>query len=140
MKIAYRKRQMTINLIFGLIWLVLFFIRILTKDKPNWTDYGWIVISAMYLILYFYQKKIKYLTIENGFIKDNSPFGKKINLSDIKQIKKIAGDYILKTEKTELKINTQVIEPNSLAELNNELDKLMPNEQHQKQVGNSVSD
>ena len=72
---------MNINLIFGLVWLVWFFIGILTKDEPNWTDYGWIVISAMYLVGYFYQRQNKYLTIENGIIKINSPFGKK-NKSD----------------------------------------------------------
>jgi hypothetical protein len=124
MKISYKKRNMNINLIFGLMWLVWFFIGILTKDEPNWTDYGWIVISTMYLIGYFYQRQNKYLTIEKGFIKENSPFGKKINLTDIKQIKKFAGDYIIKTEKTELTINTQIIDPNSLAELKNELVKL----------------
>jgi hypothetical protein len=47
----------------------------------------------------FYQRQNKYLTIENGFIKENSPFGKKINLTDIKQIKKFAGDYIIKNRK-----------------------------------------
>jgi hypothetical protein len=123
MKISYKKRNMNFNLIFGLMWLVWFFILILTTDKPNWTDYGWIVISAMYLSLYFYQRQNKYLTIEHGFIKENSPFGKKINLTDIKQIKKFAGDYIIKTEKTKLTINTQIIDPNSLTELKNELDK-----------------
>jgi hypothetical protein len=41
----------------GLIWLF-FFIGILTTDKPNWTNYGWIVISAMYLSLYFTKGKI----------------------------------------------------------------------------------
>jgi hypothetical protein len=46
----------------------------------------------------FYQRQNKYLTIENGF-KENSPFGKKINLTDIKQIKKFAGDYIIKKQK-----------------------------------------
>ena len=124
MKIGYKKRQMNINLIFGLIWLVWFFIGILTKDKPKWTDYGWIVISAMYLINYFYQRQNKYLTIENGFIKMNTPFGKKINLNEIKQIRKFAGDYIIKTENTELVINTQIIEPNSIVILESELKKL----------------
>ena len=124
MKIGYKKRQMNINLIFGLIWLVWFFIGILTKDKPKWTDYGWIVISAMYLISYFYQRQNKYLTIENGFIKMNTPFGKKINLNEIKQIRKFAGDYIIKTENTELVINTQIIEPNSIVILESELKKL----------------
>ncbi|MGB1210205.1 MAG: hypothetical protein ACPG41_02200, partial [Lacinutrix venerupis] len=121
---GYKKRHMNINLIFGLVWLIWFFIGILTKDEPNWTDYGWIVISAMYLVGYFYQRQNKYLTIENGIIKINSPFGKKLNLTEIKRIKKFAGDYILKTDNKELTINTQIIDPNSLAELNAELEKL----------------
>ncbi|MCP4054352.1 MAG: hypothetical protein GY739_15090 [Mesoflavibacter sp.] len=124
MRIGYKKRHMNINLIFGLVWLVWFFIEILTKDELNWNDYGWIVISAMYLIGYFYQRQNKYLTIENGIIKINSPFGKKLNLTEIKRIKKFAGDYILKTDNKELTINTQIIDPNSLAELNTELEKL----------------
>jgi hypothetical protein len=124
MKISYKKRQMNINLIFGLIWFAWFFINILTKEKTRWLDYGWIVISFIYLSLYFYQRQYKYLSIENGFIMENRPFGKKINLNDIKQIKNFASDYIIKTEKDELTINTQIIDPNSLTELRNELDKL----------------
>ncbi len=115
---------MNINLILGLMQLVWFFIGILAKDEDNWTDYGMIVISIMYLIGYFYQRQNKYLTIENGLKKENRPFGKKIKLTDINQMEKYAGDYILKTEKTKLTINTQIIDPNSLAELKNELDKL----------------
>jgi hypothetical protein len=69
-------------------------------------------------------KNYKYLTIENGIINVNGPFGKKLNLTEIKQIKKFAGDFILKTEKKELTINTQIIDPNSLTELNAELEKL----------------
>ncbi|MEC5396034.1 MULTISPECIES: hypothetical protein [Weeksellaceae] len=124
MKISYKKKQMNINLIFGLIWFAWFFINILTKEKTSWLDYGWIVISVIYLSLYFYQRQYKYLSIENGFIMENRPFGKKINLNDIKQIKNFAGDYIIKSEKDELTINTQIIDPNSLTELRTELDKL----------------
>ena len=78
----------------------------------------------MYLGLYFYQRNYKYLTIENGIINLNGPFGEKINLTEIKRIKKFAGDYIIKTDKKELTINTQIIDPSSLAELNAELEKL----------------
>ncbi|MCI2230423.1 hypothetical protein MC378_14685 [Polaribacter sp. MSW13] len=124
MKIGYKKKHLNVNLILGLVWLVWFFVGVFGKEKPNWTDYGWIVISIMYLGLYFYQKNYKYLTIENGIINVNGPFGKKLNLSEIKRIKKFAGDYILKTDKKELTINTQIIDPNSLAELNAEFEKL----------------
>lgn len=54
----------------------------------------------------------------------NGTFGKKLNLTEIKRIKKFPRDYILKTDKKELTINTQIIEPDSLAELNTELEKL----------------
>ena len=112
------------NLIFGLIWLIYFFILSLTDDEKNWNDYGWLIISLAYLSTYFYQRQNKYLTIENGILRVNWPFGKRVNLSEIKRIKKFAGDYILKTDKKELTINTQIIEPNSLAELDAELEKL----------------
>lgn len=108
----------------GLVWLVFFFVGVVVKEALSWIDYGWIVISLLYLGLYVYQKKYSYLTIENGFINVEGPFGKKLNLYEIKRVKKFAGDYILKTDKKELVINTQIIAPNSLVELNTELEKL----------------
>ncbi len=59
-----------------------------------------------------------------GIIKVNSPFGKQLKLSEIKEIKTFAGDYTLKTAEKELKINTQIIDPKLLTELNAELKKL----------------
>ncbi|UMB52639.1 hypothetical protein MKD41_09855 [Lutibacter sp. A64] len=124
MNIKYKKRHLKINLIFGIVWLIFGLLSIFTKEKTYWTDYGYIVISILYLLTYFYQKQYKYITIENGILKINGAFGKKINLSEVKQIKKFAGDYILKTNKKELTINTQIIDPDSLIELNTELEKL----------------
>ncbi|WP_438966456.1 hypothetical protein [Flavobacterium sp.] len=82
MKIPYKKKQLNINLILGIVWLI------------------------------------------NGIIKENYPFGKKINLDEIKLIKHFAGDIILKTEKTELTINTLLIDEKSIPELKTELKKL----------------
>lgn len=64
------------------------------------------------------------MSIENGILTVNGPLGKKLNLTEIKRVKKFAGDYILKSDKKDLTINTQIIDPNSLAELNAELEKL----------------
>ena len=124
MKIGYKKRHLNVNLIFGLIWLVWFFVGVFGKEEPNWTDYGWIVISLMYLGMYFYQKNYNYLTIENEFIKQNWPFGKKMNLNEIKRIRHFAGEYILKSELKKMKINIDFIESESLSELKTELKKL----------------
>ena len=124
MKIQYKKRRLNHSLIFGTFWLIISLLGIFTKENPYWTDYAFLIISFLYLGTYFYEKRNQYLTIENGLISVNQPFGKKIRLTEIKRIKKFAGDYILKTDKTELTINTQMIDPNSLADLNTELEKL----------------
>jgi hypothetical protein len=58
-------------------------------------------------------KQKKHLTIENGIISKQSDTEKKYTWNEIKQIKKFAGDYILKSDSTELRINTELIEENS---------------------------
>ena len=64
------------------------------------------------------------MTIKNGILTKNSLIPKKIKLNEIKRIKKFAGDYKLKTNGSEFVIDTQIIDPSSLAELNAELEKL----------------
>lgn len=123
MKVAYKKRQLTINLVLGLIWLGLFVVSI-SQEKPNWTDYGYGIIAIVYLCIYLYQKRYKYVNIKNGIISLNGPFGKKLLLTDIKQIKEFAGDYILKSDTQELRIDTRIIDVESLEVLNAELKKL----------------
>lgn len=124
MKIQYRKNRHNFNIIFGILFLTLSLLGIFTRDNTSWTEYCFLIMSCSYFGTYFYEKKNQYLTIENGVISVNKPFGKKINLTEIKQIIKYAGDYTLKTDKTKLKINTQIIELNSLSELDAVLEKL----------------
>jgi hypothetical protein len=124
MIINYRKKRLNNYLIFGILYLTLSLLLIFTKENRSFTDYGFLIISILYLGTHFYEKKNQYLTIGNGLFSVNQPFGKKIKLNEIKQIKKFAGDYILKTNKTELTINTQIIDEKSLVELDSELKKL----------------
>ena len=120
MKRLYRKKRIHYTLIFGIILFTVSLLGIFIKGNPNY----WLLISSFfYLGGYFYEKNTPYLTIENGII--NQPFRKRINLTEIKEIsRKKAGYYILKTDKTELTIDTQAIDEKSFAELNAELEKL----------------
>ena len=115
---------MNFILIMGLIWMGYGLLSVLFEDDPNWMDYGWLIFAGIYLIVYVFQKTQKYLAIDNGFLKIQGPFGKKINLNDVREIRKFAGDYILKTGNTQLTINTQLIDEESLTELNSILQKL----------------
>jgi hypothetical protein len=124
MRIKYKKRQLNVNLVFGVLWLAFGLLSLFTKENTSWTDYGYLVISVMYFALYYYQRQQGYLMIENGVMRINGSFGKKIELTDIKEIKKFAGDYIIKTDKKELGINTQLMDPKSLVALDEELAKL----------------
>lgn len=124
MKIAYTKKQLTVSLVLGIVWLVLALLNMEYYGGNHWTAYGNLVISLLYLSMYGFQKKKTYLTIDNDLLKVNGLFGKKVYLKNIKQIKKFAGDYIIKTDKKELTINTQLIAPNSLESLNAKLEEL----------------
>lgn len=131
MKIKFKKKRLRLNLILGIVWIILGTLSIVTDDEIQWTDYGYLVIGILYIGHYLYDLKNQYLTIENGTIRKNGLYGywKKINLNEINWIKKFAGDYTLKTEKKELKINTELIDKNSLTELNRILAELnLPSE------------
>lgn len=124
MKIRYKKKRLKFYLIMTILWLIFVVFNLISNDFGEWTAYTWLGISVMYIAIYSFDYFNQYLTIQNNVIKENHLFGKKINLNEIKRIKKFAGDYILHTEKTELTINTQIIDQNSLTELNAELEKL----------------
>lgn len=126
MKIKFKKKILRVNLILGLVWIVLGTLSIVTNDELRWTDYGYLVIGILYVGHYLYDLTNQYLTVENGAIRKNGLYGfrKKIILNEINWIKKFAGDYILKTAEKELTINTQIIDKDSLNDLNKILAKL----------------
>ena len=123
MNIRFKKKRFRYYLIFGILWLVLGTSAVIF-DLNNPFSYGYLLLGILYVGTYLFENKKQYLTIENGIISKNHLIPKKINLNEIKLIKKFAGDYILKTDSTELKINTDLIEEKSLEELNTVLENL----------------
>ncbi len=119
MKIRFKKKRLYINIILGLVWTILGISRLLEDKELGWLDYGYLLIGVLYIGHFLFDLTNQYLIIENGTIRKNVlyGFGKKFNLNEITWIKDFAGDYILKTETKELKINTALIEEESLNEL-----------------------
>jgi hypothetical protein len=124
MKIRYKRRRQNYNLAFGIVWAVIGLLGLTYGGENKITDYLFLIMSVSYFGLYFYERTNQYLNISENQIKINLLFKKKINLSEITWIKKFASDYILKTDKTELTINTDIIEKHSLIDLNNILASL----------------
>jgi len=124
MRIQYKKKQVNLNLYLSLIWLANGIVQTVFNENSGWFNDFWFLLSGTYLVIYCYQKKEKYGTLQNGIIKQNWPFGKKMNLNEIKQIRHFAGEYILKSELQKMKINIVAIEKESLSQLRTELKKL----------------
>ena len=108
-RIGYKRARLTKHFLLGLGWLSVAFYQTYTRDKFDFTSYGWFILSLMYLSIFFYEKTQKYLTIKNGVIKLNTPFGEKLNLKEIKQIKVFNRKYTLISNEKELSINTGMI-------------------------------
>ena len=123
MTIAYKKKYLNLNLIYALLFTVTLF-TVALNNEENWKLIIGILVPASFISKYFYQKQKKYLTIENNKIKVNNIFGSEINLNEIFTIERYAGDYILKTGIKKLKIDTTIIAPVELSNLNSELEKL----------------
>ncbi len=124
MKIKHKNPHLNLNLALGSTWMIWFLVTYFTSEKVRWSEYGLGVFSLIYFGFYFYQRHNKYLSITDGYIRLNAPFGKKLNLKEVERIRKFEGDYILKTEKKEFVINTKIVHPDSLKDLDNELQKL----------------
>ena len=70
-----------------------------------------ITLALLYIAPYFYHKKVPFLTIQKGVLKQNWWFGKSIDSKDINEIKYFAGEYIIRSQKKELRIDTHIIDP-----------------------------
>ena len=124
----YRKKQLRLNLFLGSIWSINFGLKFFLSDGPEWFDYFWLVLSLFYFSYYLYQNKYGYVNIKNGMIMVDGPWGKKVNLSEVKRIKPFAGDLILKTDHKDLHIISQQIEPDNMKLLQDELEQMVAND------------
>lgn len=98
-------------------------INFLEDDNLKWGNYGFLLVGILYMGHFLYDLNHHYLKIENGTIRKNIlyGFGKTIKLSEVYWIKKVAGEYILITDNHKFKISIDLIEENSLMELNKAL-------------------
>ena len=120
MIIRFTRKRTVFFLILGLLWLEIgmgSFLAFHFEEVFRDFHVFFVVFAFLNTLFYLTQYFNQYLTLKNNFIIQNFPFGKKINLSEIKEIKRFAGDYQLKTDQTTLTINTTIIAEDSLKKL-----------------------
>lgn len=127
MIIRFTRKRTVFFLILGLLWLVIgmgSFLAFHFEGVERVFYVFFIAFAFLNTLFYLTQYFNQYLTLKNNFIIQNFPFGKKINLSEIKEIKRFAGDYQLKKDQTTLTINTTIIAKDSLKKLTVALEEL----------------
>lgn len=130
-KIRYTKERLKSNLRIGILFMAIGIIAILLAFViGEWKSISFISIgigqisAGIFLFaLYYFENKKQYLTLKNGELTKNTLFPKKLKLTEVKSIREFAGDLKLITERGGFVIDTQIIDPDSLVELKNELKK-----------------
>ncbi len=111
------------TLISSILWGI-FAINGILKDEMKTFEYLAVFCSIAYLIYFLFDKKEYYFTIKNGILKTGKFLGKEIKLSEIERIIEKENKIILKNNKSELTIETEIIDSESLSEFKSELKKL----------------
>ncbi|MGB2225895.1 MAG: hypothetical protein ACPH5K_08095 [Polaribacter sp.] len=124
MKFPYKKGYQRLNLFLGMLWGIQFIWNLYEDQEFRLSNVMWLLLSVTYLGIFLYNRKEQYLTIENGIIKQNWPFGKQVKIEEIVKVRYFAGDYTLTTKNQELKINTQILNPDYFELLKTEIDKI----------------
>jgi hypothetical protein len=135
-KLRYNIKNQRYFIIAGGLFILLAGIELIASNEIRYFN---ITLALLYIAPYFYHKKVPFLTIQKGVLKQNWWFGKSIDSKDINEIKYFAGEYIIRSQKKELRIDTHIIDPRDQPHLTDFLrthqDKwvnAMPFEQSQK--------
>ena len=107
-KLRYNIKNQRYYTIVGGLFILLAGIELIASNEIRYFN---ITLALLYIAPYFYHKKVPFLTIQKGVLKQNWWFGKSIDSKDINEIKYFAGEYIIRSQKKELRIDTHIINP-----------------------------
>ncbi|MAX78691.1 MAG: hypothetical protein CL843_00750 [Crocinitomicaceae bacterium] len=132
LRIKYASKRLNNNLYMGLFFIavgcVIVGLSFVFKNVELFSleslGVGQIGAGITLLGIYYFEFKKHYLTLQNGILTKNKLFPKRIDLSKIKSIRYVAGNYVLNSDKGQFVINTHIIAPDSLSMLKNELQQL----------------
>jgi len=122
--IPYTSKRLRNTLLLSLLYWAICLMNILGADNFGYLQIGFLILAILSTLAYFRERKKQYLTISEGMIKRNDIWGKKIRLDEVVHIEKYAGDYILKTPTKKLRIDTHIILPEALEELEEVLNQI----------------
>ncbi|MEO8932849.1 MAG: hypothetical protein ABI295_00960 [Xanthomarina sp.] len=126
LKLKYSRKRLRHYFIFGVLWLIFGIVAVLFFSD-NVFNYGYLILGIIYSGTFIFENTKQYITIENGLLTINKVIPKKMKLNDIKQIKKLAGDYVLISDSDKIEINIGFLEEESLKKMEAIMENLQLN-------------
>ena len=121
MKIRYCRKRQSLNVFFGLAWVVLGTMQWnMNSSSSNFTRFAF-TIAALYLLNYLHKTLTPYLKISNGVLKKLPPFKTSVNLEDIDAIRSTKYSILLSDASHTFEITKYKVDKRSLASLNSYL-------------------
>ena len=123
------KKQIIYYLILGMVFIVFDLLfdsnyKFSPEIVLNSTGTGFVFMSLSFVFYYQIISKKGYAVLKNNLLSKTGLFQKKIDLEEITNVRRFAGDYIFKKGKAELFIlDTQRCDPNDINLLIREIDK-----------------
>lgn len=115
---------MRFNLIFGIVWMLLFINKSSAFNQLKWFDLFWMLISVLYFGMFIYQKRYDYFVVENNMIRLNGPLGKKIHVNQITKVNYFAGEYVVHYQHKKAKISIASLDEDTKKQLKDFFDHL----------------
>ncbi len=123
MKVKYSNLSKYSKLALGLLWAVLGIQR-MTNGEIEFNEYLLLVLSFIYLFMFFIELTKNYVEVENGKITIQGYFSKKnVEIKELINMEEKGRDFVLRTMDKKLIINNRRILKNDYKELITEIEK-----------------
>lgn len=117
MIIPFQKRRNQFDLLLSTLWGSFGILGLTLSSGNDWLYYVMLTISAGYLVFFLFDKRVRYLKIGNGYMKETGFLRKKINLEEVIHFEEVQSQIILKDQKNEIKINTTLLDEEEISGL-----------------------
>lgn len=119
------------NQFFALFYILLSAMGFYYNPTAYLFNFGFSIIGCAHIYLYFFYYANARIEIANNIV-FKKPFGKSVNLNEITEFKKFAGDYTLKSDSSKIIINTQLLDEDDLQNLDRILECIP--EKYQREI------
>lgn len=124
-KVNYNEKVLKQHLVLAILWFAIAIVSGFFGSSLTSVSVGFYLASISYIVIHVVQKKRGYVVLKDGELTIRNLIPKKIEVADVIQTRRFAGDLILKSKEKEVKIDLSLVNQEEMEKLQKELNRLM---------------